>query len=75
MTTEGRHTNPELMRITVPAGYTPGYFDPHNVTKVLLTPYDTGNENEWLVTGMRSHLVTLANKIAHMHFDCASPVH
>lgn len=73
---EGRHVNPELLRVTLPAGYTPSYFDTHHVIHVpTVQPGLVNGGNEWLVAGIRQHLVAFANKVAHMHFDCAAPVH
>jgi hypothetical protein len=79
MTTEGRHTNPELMKVTLPDGYTPAYWlagrETYGITVPTVQPGLVDGNNEWLVTGVRHRLERFANEVAHMHFSCASPVH
>lgn len=75
---EGRHVNPELMKITLPAGYTPAYFLPdevHGIHVPMVQPGTSDGGNEWLVIGVRPRLIRFANTVAHMYFDCATPVH
>ena len=68
--TPGRHTAPERMKITLPAGYSPGYFDPHHVIGVgTVQPGLIDGGNEWLVTGLRHHLIQFANRVAGMHYS------
>jgi hypothetical protein len=68
----GRHTNPERMKITVPAGYTPAYFMPVTAIRATICAgLADSDPNEWVCLGTRDALVILANRVAHMHFDTA----
>jgi hypothetical protein len=69
----GAHIAPMRMKITLPAGYTPSYFDTHRVISVpTVQPGLVDGGDEWLVTGLRHHLIAFANKVAAMHYSVES---